>query len=129
MKALNLPEDVSTALQTLSAYAGGKVSIHIVLDLDYPEPPPPDPVISEAKGCPKATIRTVQWALNRFKAAAGQPNRDHFRHFLYCRGWIGPIDSPEDWNLNHVPTTKKELAQLAGDFTGWEIDRHQPTGG
>ena len=71
----------------------------------------------------RATIKTVMWALNRLQAAAGQPNRDLVRKFLFVRGWIGPTDEVEGWALEHVPTSKSELAVIYAQVVAFEKEQ------
>jgi len=115
-------EALTRELKRLGCDASVSISIQIpVIPLgNGPEPVPAQQQI------PVATNATLMWALNRLKAAAGQPNRDAIRKFLYYRGWIGPTDAPEQWNLNNVPTTKEQLLQMAGDFATWEQEAHKP---
>lgn len=71
----------------------------------------------------RATIKTVMWALNRLKAAAGQPHRDLVRKFLFVRGWIGPTDEVEAWQLDQVPTSKSELAVIQAAVIQFETEQ------
>lgn len=74
----------------------------------------------------RATNKTVQWALNRLRAAAGQPNRDLVRQFLFKKGWVGAQDEPDLWNLDFVPTTKTQVDQLAAEIVQFDQERHKP---
>lgn len=73
----------------------------------------------------RATIKTVMWALNRLKAAAGQPNRDLMRKFLFVRGWIGPTDEVESWQLDQVPTSKSDLTVLQAAVLQFEQEQRK----
>jgi hypothetical protein len=80
----------------------------------------------DAAAAPVATMKTVLWALNRLQAAPGQPNRELVRKFLYHRGWIGPTDQPEAWNLYQVPILKEQIAGLVGAVAQFEQEQHSP---
>lgn len=110
------------ALQSLAHQLGGTISINLSVPLASGEEVP-------GVGHPArevATVRTVLWALNRLKAAPGQPNRDLVRKFLFVRGWLGPTQEPEQWNLEFVPVSKSELAMIISQVAQFEKDGRTP---
>jgi len=98
-------------LKRLGCKCSLSLSVHLPIDEDEPT---------------KATMKTVLWALNRLKAAPGQPSRDVIRAFLFYRGWIQAAEEPEEWDLQHVPTSVEALKQLSSDILKFDQDRHAP---
>ena len=95
------------------------VSLSFPLKVEEETPALADPV--------KATAKTLLWALNRLKAAPGQPNRELVRKFLWARGWIDGNAEPESWNLERVPVTKEELAMIVSQVAQFEQDAKAPS--
>jgi len=99
-------------------------NIDVQVSLSFPiheEPPPPPALV------PQATAKTVLWALNRLRAAPGQPNRELVRKFLWARSWIAGNAEPESWNLERVPVTKEELQMIASQVAQFEVDAKSPS--
>lgn len=117
---MSLPQKI-TALFELAERMGGIVTINVSVPISPDKLTTGDPARGE-----RPTARTVMWALNRLKAAPGQPNRQLVRKFLFVRGWIGSADEPEAWNLDHVPTSKTEIAQLISQVAQFEKDGKAP---
>lgn len=121
------PENIQriSDLLSLANQVGGAVNISIVVPLEMP--PQEEPATAPG-GVPRetATMRTVMWALNLLKGAPGQPNRNLVRRFLFTKGWIGGAEENESWQLEHVPTTKAELASIWSQVREFEKTLPKP---
>jgi hypothetical protein len=107
----------------LAKRLGGSVSISVSIPVDEadkaaepPTEPPP-----EDQRVPVATMKTLMWTLNQLKSAPGQPNRELMRKFLYVKGWIGPTDQPEAWDLIFVPINKAKFMELYSQVAEFEL--------
>jgi len=68
----------------------------------------------------KATKAFALKALNNLNAAPGQSSRGLVEGFLRSKLWIRGEQTPEDWDLDHVPKSPEEMRAVAGMVAEYE---------